>query len=618
MDNTTGLIRMEKLSALQLIRKRRTPVAQYEYKRKDKKTTVSCVKFSPFNDKDIFVADVDEGFCVLKNAIPSSATKPEPSKKATKSAASKEERSDSSSDKDEDEDEESRSVSKGAFLDDEAEDDGDTRMSADIGEIKRKYGFGDDTTGKLEDFGFSVSDEPPVRGSASPTHGFEPSVSHAAPPPPEVIAYKPPTIPSFFVSGASPDHLTQRYLISFHDLSIHPTIVLDNGTTEYVLADLSDQAVALASKAEEKGEQSEMLVIHISSWDSESRRWSTKLPLKENALDVLVSRELICLVTEKRNVRVFSLTGTQRHIISHPSPILTTACFGNFIAICSITGGDYYEKGKDHQPHFQHTVSVYDVSSRNWYRKKNTVTTVNVPVAKKEQLLWLSYTNCGQLDSDKSKLEQELFLNELRQSEAVSTGLSSELTELASGHLQSLVKLFALACKSERDGRAAELAGLVASAKGIQMMCNYAAKLKKSTLADKVAAKGRENVSSNESTSTSYDTMHEDPAPRRISMKRKSSLAQQRPLFMEDDSVTSTVSGANSDEEVEASQPQDASCSQANESMLNDSTVVPMQKISRNPFKRSPSASLDTSSCFYADSMPSSANRKRNREEERI
>ncbi|KHJ79705.1 hypothetical protein OESDEN_20640 [Oesophagostomum dentatum] len=540
--------------------------------------------------------------------------------------------------KDEDEDDESRSVSKGAFLDDEAEDDGDTRMSADIGEIKRKYGFGDDTTGKLEDFGFSVSGEPPVRGNASPTHGFEPSVSHAVPPPPEVIAYKPPTIPSFFVSGASPDHLTQRYLkwnsygivrtysgedgssveISFHDLSIHPTIVLDNGTTEYVLADLSDQAVALASKAEEKGEQSEMLVIHISSWDSESRRWTTKLPLKENALDVLVSRELICLVTEKRNVRVFSLTGTQRHIISHPSPILTTACFGNFIAICSVTGGDYYEKGKDHQPHFQHTVSVYDVNSRNWYRKKNTVTTVNVPVAKKEQLLWLSYTNCGQLvsmdssytirllspsgfwlpifdgsaetssksdaiwpisvtegrqrqirylyckgskhpliavkmapliapwsmpycapvgflllycyDSDKSKLEQELFLNELRQSEAVSTGSSSELMELASGHLQSLVKLFALACKSERDGRAAELAGLVASAKGIQMMCNYAAKLKKSTLADKVAAKGRENVSSNESTSTSYDTMHEDPAPRRISMKRKSSLAQQRPV----------------------------------------------------------------------------------------
>ncbi|KIH44399.1 hypothetical protein ANCDUO_25576, partial [Ancylostoma duodenale] len=181
-------------------------------------------------------------------------------------------------------------------------------------------------------------------------------IAHVAPPPPEVIAYKPPTIPSFFVSGASPDHLTQKYLkwnsygiirtysgedgssveISFHDVSIHPTIVLDNGTTEYVLADLSDQAVALASKAEEKGDR---------------------------------------------------------------GPILTTACYGSRIAICSVTGGDYYEKGKDQQPHFQHTLSVYDVDSRQWYRNKSTVTTVNVPVGKKEHLLWLAYTNYGQLVS---------------------------------------------------------------------------------------------------------------------------------------------------------------------------------------------------------------------------
>ncbi|EYC11957.1 hypothetical protein Y032_0049g1871 [Ancylostoma ceylanicum] len=695
----------------------RSMLAQYDYKRKDKKSTISCIRFSPFNDKDVIVVDVDEGLCVLKNAIPQSALGVEPSTEAAKAASSNDQGVDSGSDEDDNDDASSQSPSKGGFIDDEADEDGDTRMSVDIGAIKKKYGFGDDTTGKLEDYGFTASDEAPSR--SIPSTSFEPSVAHVAPPPPEVIAYKPPTIPSFFVSGASPDHLTQRYLkwnsygiirtysgedgssveISFHDVSIHPTIVLDNGTTEYVLADLSDQAVALASKVEEKGEQSELLVIHIASWDSESRRWTAKLPLKENALDVLVSRELVCLVTEKRNIRIFSLTGTQRHIISHPSPILTTACFGSRVAICSITGGDYYEKGKDQQPHFQHTVSVYDVDSRQWYRNKSTVKTVNVPVAKKEHLLWLAYTNYGQLvsmdssytirllspsgfwvpifdgssetssksdaiwpiavtegrqkqirylyckgskhplvavkmapliapwampycalESDKSKLEQDLFLNELQQSEAISSGSSSELMELASGHLQSLVKLFALACKSERDGRAAELAGLVASAKGIQMMCNYAAKLKKSTLADKVAAKGRENVSLNESAMSSPFVgggTQEDPAPRRISIKRKTGVVHQRPLFMEDDAVTSTVSGSNSDDEVAASQPQGAGSSQEpNETLLNDSTVVPLPKMSRNPFKRSPSASLDTSSVFDGDSSFSTMNRKRTREEE--
>ncbi|VDN30819.1 unnamed protein product [Cylicostephanus goldi] len=211
---------------------------------------------------------------------------------------------------------------------------------------------------------------------------FHCSSAYAAPPPPEVIAYEPPTIPSFFVSGASPDHLTQRYLV------------------EYVLADISDQAVALASKAEEKGDQSELLVIHVSSWDNESRRWTAKLPTKESALDVLVSQELVFLVTEKRNIRVFSLTGTQRHIITHPSPILTTACFGSNIAVCSISGGDYYEKGKHYEkPNFQHFVTIYNVDGRQWYRKKNTVTSVDVPVAKREHLVWLAFTNYGQLVS---------------------------------------------------------------------------------------------------------------------------------------------------------------------------------------------------------------------------
>ncbi|KAK6754484.1 hypothetical protein RB195_013470 [Necator americanus] len=696
----------------------RSVLAQYEYKRKDKRSTVSCIKFSPFNIRDVLVADVDEGLSVLKNAIPQSAVDPKRSSEAIEATTSNDKDFDSGSDKDE-EDAESRSVSKRGFLDDEAEDDEDTRMSADIGAIKKKYGFGDDGTGKLEDFGFTVSDEAPERGVGSSSRGFEPSITYVPPPPPEVVVYKPPSIPSFFVSGASPDHLSQRYLkwnsygiirsysgedgssieISFHDISIHPTIVLDNSATEYVLGDLSDQAVVLASKAEEKGEQSELLVIHVSSWDSESRQWTAKLPLKENALDVLVSRELVCVVTHNGNLRVFTLTGTQRHIISHPSPILTTACFGSRIAICSVTGGDYYEKGKEQQPHFQHTVSIYDVDSRYWYRNKDNVTTVNVPIARKEHLLWLAYTTFGQLvsmdssytirilspsgfwvpifdgssetssksdaiwpiavtegrqkqirylyckgskhplfavkmaplivpwtlpycapDSDKSKLEQDLFLNELQQNEVISAGPSVELAELAAGHLQSLVKLFALACKSERDGRAAELAGMVASAKGIQMMCNYAAKLKKSTLADKVAAKGRENLSLNDAavSAPSVSGREEQPTPRRMSMKRKMGVVQQGPVFMEDDSVTSTVSGSNYDYDVVVeSQPRDASYSQqANDSLFNDSTVVPMPKLTRNPFRRSPSTSQDTSSLFDNDASFSSANRKRTREEE--
>lgn len=60
------------------------------------------------------------------------------------------------------------------------------------------------------------------------------------------------------------------------------------------------------------------------------------------------------------------------------------------------------------------------------------------------------------------------------------------LQELASKHLQSLVKLFALACKSERESRAVEFAHMVTSAKGIQTMIAYATKQKRTLLAEKV------------------------------------------------------------------------------------------------------------------------------------
>ncbi|VDN33470.1 unnamed protein product [Cylicostephanus goldi] len=76
---------------------------------------------------------------------------------------------------------------------------------------------------------------------------------------------------------------------------------------------------------------------------------------------------------------------------------------------------------------------------------------------------------------------------------------------------------------------------MVTSAKGIQTMCNYAAKLKKSTLADKVAAKGRENVASHEISTPSSSLRHdidEDPAPRRMSIKRRAaaSTVMQQPV----------------------------------------------------------------------------------------
>ncbi|KJH51512.1 hypothetical protein DICVIV_02345 [Dictyocaulus viviparus] len=561
-------------------------------------------------------------------------------------------------------------LSRGRFEDED--NDEDSRMSADIGAIKKKYGFSNEPN-HLDDYGFVIANRTvcdnsivPEKESGSssglscgPHFSFVPSALH--------VNYQPPTIPSYFVSGASPIHLTERYLISFHDVSIHPTIVLDNRATGYVLADLSDQAVALANRIEEKFEQSELFVIHISSWDSESRRWSTNLPQGESALDVMVSREMVCVISDKRKIRIFTLAGTQRHIISHPNPMLTATCFGIHIAICSVLGGDYYEKSCRVQPNYQHVVSIYNVDSKQWYHHKELVKTVNLPVACEKRLLWIGYTNVGQLvsmdssysinllapsgfwlpifdgsneianksdaiwpvavtegnhrhkefrylyckgskyplvaikmapvvapwnlpfcapDSDKSKLEQELFLNELQMNESFSSESSPDLADLTSTHLKSLVKLFALACKSERDGRAAELAGLVTSAKGILMMCNYAAKLKKSTLADKVASKGRESISLGKPNfyDNSCSNQEEIPMPRPFSLKKKETM-QPSSMSAVDSKEYSPKSPSQSNDESNNMENHESSTSQEGNQTISTQCAVPIPRYNKNPFK---------------------------------
>jgi chromosome transmission fidelity protein 4 len=47
--------------------------------------------------------------------------------------------------------------------------------------------------------------------------------------------------------------------------------------------------------------------------------------------------------------------------------------------------------------------------------------------------------------------------------------------------------MFALACKSERQCRALEMAEMMPTSQGLQMLIDYASKTRHSTLADKVA-----------------------------------------------------------------------------------------------------------------------------------
>uniref|UniRef100_A0A915BBD1 Minichromosome loss protein Mcl1 middle region domain-containing protein n=3 Tax=Parascaris univalens TaxID=6257 RepID=A0A915BBD1_PARUN len=122
--------------------------------------------------------------------------------------------------------------------------DDDTRLSADLGAIKKSYGFDD------EGVHITEKSPPPDERPFVPLKMLE----SAAP-------YEPPRVPGSFVSGSSPTHLSQRYLkwnqfgmvtsfstteentieVRWHDASVHSEMIIDNSTSRYSIADLSNE-----------------------------------------------------------------------------------------------------------------------------------------------------------------------------------------------------------------------------------------------------------------------------------------------------------------------------------------------------------------------------------------
>ncbi|OZC04980.1 hypothetical protein X798_08057 [Onchocerca flexuosa] len=102
---------------------------------------------------------------------------------------------------------------------------------------------------------------------------------------------------------------------------------------------------------------------------------------------------------------------------------------------------------------------------------------------------------CNQ-DSEKSKLEEKLLLAEIRKCALNSDDegeKESELSDISTAYAKDVVRLFALACKTDRQCRAAEFAAYTHSGQIVQSMCNFASKTRHPLLAEKVAEIGRIN-----------------------------------------------------------------------------------------------------------------------------
>ncbi len=77
--------------------------------------------------------------------------------------------------------------------------------------------------------------------------------------------------------------------------------------------------------------------VHFSSWDS-NKDWNVSLPSKESITAVAMGDSWIAIATNKQLLRLFSVGGTQREVVSVPGAVVTLGGWGGKLAVVYHTG----------------------------------------------------------------------------------------------------------------------------------------------------------------------------------------------------------------------------------------------------------------------------------------
>ena len=135
-------------------------------------------------------------------------------------------------------------------------------------------------------------------------------------------------LPSRFLLWNSIGAITsynEQIQISFHDVSYHHTITIENQIEKYSLADLSLKAIILGSK-----QTGQCLCSLYQSWDTNQKQWI----IKEDHLELVrLTDNYVLLATKQRFLRLFSLSGIQQCIIRLHGPIICLSTYSNQIWI---------------------------------------------------------------------------------------------------------------------------------------------------------------------------------------------------------------------------------------------------------------------------------------------
>ncbi|XP_078344352.1 WD repeat and HMG-box DNA-binding protein 1-like isoform X2 [Oculina patagonica] len=444
-----------------------------------------------------------------------------------------------------------------AWIDEEAEDDDDDEFK-DIRKLKAALAT-------PLDFGDGEND------------GDTASEVSAAQVPAKEIIHTPfiPVLQPAFQPSSTPVHLMHRFMVwnsvgivrchtedeissievEFHDTSTHHPLHLTNHLN-HSMAALSSTALLLACEAQDDL-PSKLVCVHFGSWDN-SKEWTVALPEGESIKAVATSSSFVAVATDKRFLRVFTIGGVQRDILSLPGPVVCMSGHKDQLMVVFHVNNPLpgeqalalklLDLKRNKELITEERVLLSEKTTLSWlgFSEEGTPVTVDsagvvrllsqsfgtawcpvcitksnmknksdnywvVGLDERSQLIRCIYCKGStypptlprpvlvllplqlpfcEMTTEKGQLEEayvrsKLMLGASKEEERESFNDATP-SQVKTAQIQGIMKLFALACKSDREFRAFELCELLPDAHSVSLAIKYAARSRRMNLANRL------------------------------------------------------------------------------------------------------------------------------------
>ncbi|XP_054711424.1 WD repeat and HMG-box DNA-binding protein 1-like [Uloborus diversus] len=269
----------------------------------------------------------------------------------------------------------------------EENDDEDGENAFDIGAIK-------------------ASLEPKIFGSAEEMEDISNNISvknEIDEPKIKIVEAPKPPMQTAFQPTSSPMHLERRYMlwnavgivrcynteeensvdVEFHDTSVYHPLHLDN-VRNHTMASLSTEALLLASPKLEDC-SSKLECLHFGTWDS-AKEWIVEMSEEEEIEAITLGEGFAVCVTNKRFVRLFTISGVQCEAFSLPGPVVCCSAQNKQLAIV-------YHKGIGIESDQCFNLMLVEVKLGGHC----IVRDYPLPLSPKSFLCWLGYSDEGHL-----------------------------------------------------------------------------------------------------------------------------------------------------------------------------------------------------------------------------